>query len=52
MAANGYKFKTDKQGIFPEIVQKLFDDRQKYKKLMIAAQKEMQLIEEEIRRRS
>ncbi|NBP02343.1 MAG: DNA polymerase [Proteobacteria bacterium] len=39
MAANGYSFKTDKQGIFPEIVQKLFDDRQKYKKLMIAAQK-------------
>jgi len=39
MTANGYKFKTDKQGIFPEIVQKLFDDRQKYKKLMIAAQK-------------
>jgi DNA polymerase elongation subunit (family B) len=39
MTANGFKFKTDKQGIFPEIVQKLFDDRQKYKKLMIAAQK-------------
>jgi len=39
MTANGYRFKTDKQGIFPEIVQKLFDDRQKYKKLMISAQK-------------
>jgi len=39
MTANGYRFKTDKQGIFPEIVQKLFDDRQKYKKLMITAQK-------------
>ena len=39
MTANGYTFKTDKQGIFPEIVQKLFDDRQKYKKLMITAQK-------------
>ena len=38
MTANGFKFKTDKQGIFPEIVQKLFDDRQKYKKLMLAAQ--------------
>ena len=38
MSANGYKFKTDKQGIFPEIVQKLFNDRQKYKKLMISAQ--------------
>ncbi len=39
MTANGYKFKTETQGIFPEIVQKLFDDRQKYKKLMITAQK-------------
>lgn len=42
MTANGYSFKTDKQGIFPEIVQKLFDDRQKYKKLMIAAQKKFE----------
>ena len=38
MASNGRMFKNDKQGIFPEIVQKLFDDRQKYKKLMLAAQ--------------
>jgi len=39
MTGNGYFFKNNKQGIFPEIVQKLFDDRQKYKKLMITAQK-------------
>lgn len=52
MTANGYVFKSDKQGIFPEIVQKLFDDRQKYKKLMLVAQKDMQLVEEEIRLRS
>lgn len=38
MAANGRAFKRDKQGIFPEIVQKLFDDRKTYKKLMLAAQ--------------
>jgi DNA polymerase elongation subunit (family B) len=38
MAANGYSYRRDKQGLFPEITQKLFDDRQKYKKLMLAAQ--------------
>jgi DNA polymerase elongation subunit (family B) len=51
MTANGYTFKTDKQGNFPEIVQKLFDDRQKYKKLMIAAQRDLEQVEEEIRLR-
>jgi DNA polymerase elongation subunit (family B) len=40
MAANGVFYSREKQGLFPEIVQKLFDDRQRYKKLMIAAQKE------------
>lgn len=39
MSANGYYFRTDKLGLFPEIVAKLFKDRQDYKKLMIAAQK-------------
>jgi len=40
MTANGYCYTRTKQGVFPEIVQKFFDDRQRYKKLMIAAQKE------------
>jgi DNA polymerase elongation subunit (family B) len=40
MAANGIFYSKEKQGLFPEIVQKLFDDRQRYKKLMITAQKE------------
>jgi len=39
IAANGHMFKRDKQGLFPDIVSKLFSDRQKYKKLMIEAQK-------------
>jgi len=38
MTANGYCFSREKQGIFPEIVEKLFDDRKKYKKLMLEAQ--------------
>jgi DNA polymerase elongation subunit (family B) len=40
MTANGYCYSREKQGLFPEIVEKFFDDRQRYKKLMIAAQKE------------
>lgn len=38
MTSNGRCFSRDKQGVFPEIVQKLFDDRKKYKKLMLEAQ--------------
>jgi len=38
MTSNGRCFEREKQGIFPEIVQKLFDDRKKYKKLMLEAQ--------------
>lgn len=40
MAANGFYYRKDKKGLFPEIVAKLFKDRQDYKKKMIAAQKE------------
>ena len=38
MTANGYCFTRKKQGIFPEIVQKLFNDRKQYKNLMLEAQ--------------
>ena len=38
MSANGYYFRGDKKGLFPEIVAKLFQDRQDYKKKMLAAQ--------------
>lgn len=40
VAANGAKFSREKQGVFAEITQKFFDDRQKYKKLMIKAQQD------------
>ena len=38
MAANGTQYRKDKLGLFPEVVDKFFQDRQKYKKLMIEAQ--------------
>jgi DNA polymerase elongation subunit (family B) len=40
MSANGYYFRSDKKGLFPEIVAKLFQDRQDYKKLMLEAQRQ------------
>ena len=43
VAANGQCFSRSKLGYMPEIVQKFFDDRQKYKKLMKEAE---QLLED------
>tara|TARA_R110001606_G_scaffold138666_4_gene276970 strand:- start:7041 stop:9524 length:2484 start_codon:yes stop_codon:yes gene_type:complete len=43
MAANGQQFTKEKQGLFPEIVEKFFDDRQRYKKLMQQAQKAFEI---------
>ena len=42
MAGNGSCYTRDKKGLFPEIVQKFFNDRIKYKKLMQKAQKDFQ----------
>ncbi len=39
MAANGHYFSKDKQGFLPEMMQTMYDDRSKYKKLMIEWQK-------------
>ena len=41
MTANGQCFTNDKLGYMPEIVQKFFDDRQKYKKLMLKAKQDL-----------
>ena len=40
IAANGQTFTRSRQGHFPNIVQKFFDDRQRYKKLMIEAKQD------------
>jgi len=40
MAANGYCYTHEHQGLFPEIVEKIFTERVFYKKKMIEAQKE------------
>lgn len=42
MAGNGHCFTREKKGYFPEIVQKFFDDRQKYKKLMLESKQKFE----------
>jgi len=52
MTPNGCLYKRDSRGFFPTILKKFFDGRKVYKKKMIAAKKELELIEEEIERRN
>lgn len=52
VAANGHVFSREYKGFFAEVVQRLFDDRQKYKKLMLQSQAGLELIEREIELRS
>jgi DNA polymerase elongation subunit (family B) len=39
MAANGHLFRRDKQGFLPEMMETMYNDRSKYKRLMIEWQK-------------
>jgi DNA polymerase elongation subunit (family B) len=43
VAANGCLYDKHKKGIFPELVEKIFNDRQKYKKLMLKAKQEYEI---------
>ena len=40
LTPNGALFKTNKQGFLPEIMQSMYDDRVKYKKLLLKAKQE------------
>ena len=46
LTPNGALFKTDKKGFLPEIMQKIYDDRVNYKRLMIQAKKEYERTKE------
>ncbi len=43
MAANGHYFTKEKQGFLPEMMQTMYDDRSKYKKLMIEWKKKKEV---------
>jgi DNA polymerase elongation subunit (family B) len=50
-AASGCMFDKDYQGFLPRLMQKMYDDRVVYKKRMIEAKKELELIESELKKR-
>jgi len=51
MTANGVCYRKDKQGFMPELMEKMYKDRSKYKKQMLKIQQEAQEIEKEMRKR-
>jgi len=51
VAASGCMFDKDYQGFLPKLMQKMYDDRVVYKKRMIEAKKEIELVEAEMKKR-
>ena len=51
LTANGQFYRRDKQGFVGEMVEKMFNERKIYKKAMLDAEKELELIKQEIERR-
>lgn len=51
IAASGFAFKRDFQGFLPKIIERMYKDRLRYKKLMKEKKKELELIKEEKMRR-
>lgn len=43
-SANGIKFRKDKQGFLPALMEKMYDDRSAYKKKMIEAKKKLESV--------
>lgn len=48
----GINFDTSRKGVLPEILEKMFDERQRYKKIMLSKEKELELVKEELARRN
>lgn len=51
MAANGHFFNNDRIGFLPDILMRMYEDRKTYKSKMINAQKQLELVKEEMSRR-
>jgi DNA polymerase elongation subunit (family B) len=51
IAANGQCFDNSTPGLFPEIVDKQFSDRKKYKKMMKEAETQLELVKSEMKKR-
>jgi len=50
-AANGCLYSNEKQGFLPALMDKMLKDREKYKKLMLEAKKELELVNVELEKR-
>jgi DNA polymerase elongation subunit (family B) len=51
LAANGHCFSNDRTGFLPDILMRMYEDRKSYKNKMLDAQKELELVKEEMHRR-
>jgi len=51
VCANGSMYNTTKKGIFPQLVEKIFNDRQQFKKQMLIEKSRLQEIENELKKR-
>jgi DNA polymerase elongation subunit (family B) len=51
VCANGCMYDTNKKGIFPELVEKLFNDRQYFKREMLKEKSRLEEIESELKNR-
>lgn len=52
MSANGCLYRRNKRGFFPSILKKFFDGRKVYKKKMIKAKQDLELVKKELERRN
>jgi DNA polymerase elongation subunit (family B) len=51
VSANGCMYDTTKRGIFPQLVEKIFNDRQYFKREMLKEKSNLEVIEGELKRR-
>ena len=52
VTANGCMYDTTKKGVFPELVEKIFEDRQHFKKEMLKEKSKLEKIEDELKCRN
>ena len=51
VAANGTTYRKDIRGFLPELMETMYEERKMYKKKMIAAKKDLEDINKELKRR-
>lgn len=49
---NGQLFRVDKQGFLPKMMEEMYQDRKKFKKMMLQAKQDLENVESEIKKRN